>query len=218
MKGKENKDGEDEAEIKPSERLGEMELVNCTDYEIETRNRTLSPSDEKAFVEDEKTNIPDTVFITREKHNTRNLPKPKENVLYIVSREVFYNEPKRIDLVTPSEHTFNNGTMIVDKFEIHPDILRGDVERDNYRRFPTCPHCGSKLQYKRWKSNAEYRDGARRVVQLHRKSRSGVNSLITMQIPDLGKEIDFMIRGKDLVAKETEISNEEELTIDEREM
>lgn len=215
----ETKSCEKEAEIKPAEMLGEMELINCTKYNIELPNgKEITPSDSPAFVEDEKEYVGNTMFITREKLNTKNLPEQDSNVLYIVNREVYYNEPKRIDLVCPNGD-FNNGTLIVENFEIHPDILREDNESKVYTRYPTCQHCGSWLNYPRWGSReSEYTEGARRVVQLHRKSRSGVNSLITMEIPDLNKEIDFKIQGKELVAIEGEYSSDDDLKINEREM
>lgn len=215
MNEKVDKDGED---VKNEPALqGEM-LVNCMDYEVETPKRTLPPSDSIAYVEKEKDKVEQTMFVLKESRHTKNLPEPKPDTLYVVSREVFNNEPERIDLVTPDKSSFNNGTIIVDTFEAHPDVLRSDEERSKWRRWPTCPHCGSTLQYKRWNSDMGYRDGARRIVQLHRNSRSGVNSCITMQIPDLRKEIDFLIKGNELIAKETTVSSEEDLRMCEEEM
>lgn len=225
MKGKDKAEGEGEETETLSQKGLEMfdEILNKTKHDVVLNGKTLEKADEPAEVrkeEHEKGEIHGISAVGVEYLNTINLPRERkeERTAYIVNEEVFNNEPSRVDLLKPHEAEFEGDRLRIDSFDVHPDFERPEAEIKMYPRDVNCKVCGNTIHKKNWGVSKAKREGIRYVMQLNEMSPSGKNSYLTVQMPDIRKEVDLMVKNGELIIRETEISSPEELKYDTREM
>jgi len=179
--------------------LGELEIEDVRDRAVVIQEyETIAKGDDEEVV------------VANGDRKTEGLPKTEDGKVYLVTDEVYFSNPGRDDLARVKG----------DKVIVKPKWLRMTEEseevKEKYPRWSNCPSCGSQMKINRW---GESYGKVRRIVQLNKRCEAGLTDHITIEAPDIKKELDLVIRGDEIVFMESEYSDdEEELKYDVREM
>jgi len=179
--------------------LGELEIEDVRDRAVVIQEyETIAKGDDEEVV------------VANGDRKTEGLPKTEDGKVYLVTDEVYFSNPGRDDLARVKG----------DKVIVKPKWLRMTEEseevKEKYPRWSNCPSCGSQMKINRW---GDSYGKVRRIVQLNKRCEAGLTDHITIEAPDIKKELDLVIRGDEIVFMESEYSDdEEELKYDVREM